>query len=485
MAVTRLAARRLRPRTGWPVAVAVAVAACADAPEVVVPVIDLPVGDPDATAAGLDAITLRVAHAGSDADLTSQTFARGAPLSLANVPFGDDLVIHMSGTIGASNVAYGRTCTVAVTPGGTPPSPHLFFSRSVRFATLDATPVARLGGLGVDYLGTAILIGGDDANGAPVTAVERFDPATGRLGSLGQVSARDRAVEALVGTAAQRVVVLGGAIGAAGATFVEVIDDRGIDRREIPQIARIDLTATTLTDGRALVAGGAAPDTNLPSAELDVVSDDGAAVDVRKLDATLRRARAGHTATRLGDQVGAPVLIAGGVDAAGAPVADAELFRPLSDDTLASFGPVMAIPRHRHAAAVMPDGSVLIIGGLDASGAPVRTLELFSVAGGFVPVGELPAGAGVVDFAATTLPDGRILLTGGRATPTDPPLGTAYIARLDPRDGQIDLVTTDQMQVARAGHQATSLCDGTVLITGGALGPSPAERYNPPPLGRR
>ena len=470
---------------GRPLVLAAALAGCADEPTAVVPVIDVPVGDPDATASGLDSITLSVAHAGSDRDLMAQTFARGEPLTLSGVPFGDDLVIHMTGTIGASDVAYGRTCVVSVKPGGTPPAPHLFFSRSVRFATLAAAPVPRLDGLGVGYLGTGILVGGDDAGGASVTTVERFDPSTGKLSSPGQVSPRDRAVQALVGTDPPRVVVLGGAIGAAGATFVEVIDDRGIDRLDVSELARVDLTATTLTDGRAIAIGGSAPDTGMPSAELDVVSDDGAEVDVRKLDATLAHARAGHTATRLGDGVGAQVLIAGGVDASGAPVAAAELFRPLTDDTLKGFAPAMAIPRSRHAAALMPDGSVLIIGGLDDAGAPVRTLELFSLAGGFVAVGELPDGAGVVDFTATTLPDGRILLTGGRASPADPPLDTAYIARLDPRDGQIDLVTTDQLQVARAGHQAVSLCDGTVLITGGTVDPSPAERYNPPPLGRR
>jgi hypothetical protein len=62
----------------------------------------------------------------------------------------------------------------------------------------------------------------------------------------------------------------------------------------------------------------------------------------------------------------------------------------------------------------MPDGSVLVIGGLDGAGQPVRTLERFTLDAGFVAVGELPVGAGVIDGTATPLPDGRILLAGGR-----------------------------------------------------------------------
>ena len=473
-----------RARNGWFV-IASGLAACGDAPAIVDPVIDVPVDDVEATATPLDEITLTVAHAGSERDLVAQTFARGERIELAGVPFGDDLVMHMSGFIGASIIAYGRTCAFAVTPAGTPPTPHLFFSRSVRFAGLDAAPVPRVGGFGIPYFGTGLLVGGDDASGAPVSVVERYDPLTAKLTVLGSVTARDGAVQAMVGTDPPRVVVLGGAISGVGATFVEVIDERGIDLFDGPELARTDSTATALTDGRVVVVGGTVPGSLQPSGEIDMIAEDGASLDISKLDGPLTTPRAGHTATRLGDDVGAPVLIVGGLDAAGAPIALAELFKPLSGAILATFTATMSVPRHGHAAALMPDGSVLIIGGLDAAGMPVRRLELFSVDGGFIDAGDLPAEAGVIEIAATTLPDGRILLTGGRTAPDQPPVSSAYIARLDPHDGQVDVVATDHMHTARAAHQAVALCDGTVLISGGAEGSVPAERYNPPALGRR
>lgn len=452
---------------------------------VVVPVIDTPVDDADATATPLDGVTLTVARAGSDRELVSQTFVRGEPIEVPGVPFGDDLVLHMSGFVGASNVAYGRTCAVAVSRDGAPPAPHLFFSRTVKFASLGIAPVPRLGGLGIGYLGAGLLVGGRDGSGEPVPVVERFDPVTGQLTVLGSVTQRLGAVQALVGISPPRVVVVGGAAGSAGSRFVEVVDDRGVDRLEFTEMARTDLTATALTDGRVMVIGGRAPG-QPPSGDIDEIAVVNSAIEVRKLAASLARPRSGHSATRLGDDVGAPVLIAGGIDAAGAAVDTAELFKPLSEELAPAVVPrIMTAPRHRHAAALMPDGSVLIIGGLDAVGLPVTTLELFSVDAGFTAVGALPASAGVIDFEATTLPDGRILLTGGRAAGDAPPVSNAYIARLDPLNGRVDVVATDRLAIARAGHQALVLCDGSVLISGGTAGQFPAERYNPPPAGRR
>lgn len=472
-------------RSAHLLAVGLVVAACGEEATVVTPVIDTPTDDVDATAAPLDRISMTVAHAHNALDLTGHLFASGEPLELPGVAFGDDLVIHMTGLVGASNIAYGRTCTIAVSPGADPPQPHLFFSRSVKFASLDIAPVPRIGGLGIPYLGTALLVGGSGGDGL-VSSVERFDPLTGQLTTMGSVMPRDRAVHALIGTSPPRAVVIGGTSGTEGAKFIEVLDARHIDQYEFSEMARIDLTATSLTDGRVIVMGGNAPGAR-PSGEIDEIALIDGSPQVRKLAAVLAHPRGGHSATRLGEDVGAPVLIAGGVDPNGVPIGTAELFKPLSEELAnpATFAPTMIVPRRGHTASLMPDGSVLIIGGVDGLGQPVRKLELFSVDAGFVDVGDLPAGAGGIDFAATTLPDGRILITGGRLTPGSQPLNSAYIARLDPLDGSVDVVATDHLAIARARHQALALCDGTILITGGTPGQFPAERYNPPSDGRR
>jgi len=55
-------------------------AACATDAVVVTPIIDVPADDLDATAAPLDEIALTVAHARSDHDLVTETFAHGEAL---------------------------------------------------------------------------------------------------------------------------------------------------------------------------------------------------------------------------------------------------------------------------------------------------------------------------------------------------------------------------------------------------------------------
>lgn len=464
-------------------ALVLAIAACSDGGMTIRPVIDVPTADADATASMLDTIALSVAHAHNDGDLVKQTFERGQTFELPGVPFGDDLVIHMSGLVDQSSVAYGRTCTIEVAPGSPPPAPHLFFSRTVKFASLDIRPTPRIGGFGVSYLGSALLIGGSDGT-QPVSLVERFDPLAGHLSMIGQVVARDHAAQALFGTSPPSALVIGGSSNGVGVGVIEVIGDHGVDRIDT-DVARDDLSATALTDGRVMVIGGKPPGGGDPVGDIDEVALNDQAPGLRKLAAVLATPRSKHTATQLGDDIGAPVLIIGGLDKTNMPVATSELFKPLSEELAATFMPPMVVPRYGHTATLVPDGSVLIIGGLDRLGQPVRTLERFSVDAGFMAAGELPMGAGLVEFAATTLSDGRILLTGGREALGSPALDRAYVIRLNPLNGAVDIVATDHMAIARAGHQALLLCDGTVLVSGGTAAVFTAERYNPPPTGRR
>ncbi len=471
-----------------------ALAACGPDDVIVAPVVDGPAPGSDAAAfPDLDEVVITLAREGSASDLLSASFSRGETIELRGAPEGDALVVHLTGRLNGGDVAYGRTCAFALDSEEPPPTPHLWFARTVKWGDLDASPAAaRRGGRAIAYRdGSALFLGGDDASNLPVTALERFDPATGTLTTVEDVFSRRNATLAAIGDG--RVIVLGGVDSLSGmaSSRLEVIEIDGggtarVDPSDHAGLARADATAVTLSDGRVVVFGGG-PVGGAPLAEPVEIAGDGATVAVRELRATMAVPRRGATATRLSDDLGAPVLIAGGLDGAGAPVAQAELWRPLREDFADpfTFAPAMRVPRARHTAVRMPDGSVLVVGGVDTTGLPVRAMELFTVDGGFADAGLLPPGAGVVDASVTTLPDGRVLISGGRETIGGDPVAGAYIINLDPLDGSVDAVTTDRLTMARAGHAAARMCDGTVVLLGGTPLASPVERYEPPPLGRR
>jgi hypothetical protein len=498
-------------------------AACGTDPLAFYPVVDLPAND-SASAFPVDKLIVSVAHEGSD-DLFSKTFQHGQTVDLPAIDFGADLVLHMKGRRASSDVAYGRTCSFEIGPGKAVPSPHLYFSRLAKFGQLSYMPELRRDGAAIAYHDDSILLmGGLDPNDetTPILGLERFDPRTGLFQPVDSPSLRTRrgAVAAQLGTGTDmQIALVGGADPTtnAGAEFFELVDvEAAPDSRVqvVPDMSmsRVDLTATSLNDGRVIVIGGVAPGLTTPSNAVDEISLDlNSQPVVHQLQATLAIARSGHTATHLGSDVGAPVLIAGGIDASGMPVATAELFKPLFKD-FSTDAPMMKIPRSHHQTVRMPDGSALVIGGIDAAGTPVSALELFSLDVGFQLIGpacsagdtcpsgagcptsgptkgicavELPADAGLVDFTATTLADGGVLLAGGSRTLGGDPLPSAFLATLDPLSGLVDILKTDYLAVPRSRHQATLMCDGTVLLSGGTTSPVVVERYNPSEAGRR
>lgn len=173
--------------------------------------------------------------------------------------------------------------------------------------------------------------------------------------------------------------------------------------------------------------------------------------------ATLRTARAAHTATALAS---GQVLVVGGMAEGGGSVSSAELFDP-DHNTLQEAGS-LAERRAGHTATLLGDGRVLIAGGYN--GEYLSSVEVFEPsAKRFRPAGSLrEARSGQT---ATLLPDGRILFVGGVGR------GWTFLrsAELyDPETGRSQPVGS--MHVPRESHSATLLADGRVLIIGGHSG---------------
>ena len=104
---------------------AIGLAACADNDYVVEPYIDFPTNE-GASPYPIDQLSISFAHEGSEIDLVSATFARGSTISLSDIPFGDDLVMHMTGRYKGSDVAYGRSCRFELRADARIPVPHLY-----------------------------------------------------------------------------------------------------------------------------------------------------------------------------------------------------------------------------------------------------------------------------------------------------------------------------------------------------------------------
>lgn len=466
---------------------------CGDSTRVLAPVIDLPATRPALPFPDVTELTLEVARAGDPQSLTTKTFRRGDTIELADVPIGENLVIHVTGLVNGQEIAYGRSCPFTVAEQGDLPTPHIFFSSNRSWSPLPGVPVPlRRDGIAVaNHLGQAVFLSGTDAAGALLPTVDQFVATDGSFAELTSIAARTAPQVAELGD--HRFLISGGVDPATNqaAAFFELLE---VDASPESRVARVDAplavrdgAAVALASGRVAIIGGAALGDSMPVGRVVIVAPDGSTIRSFQSRANLVKPRMGHTATRLGDDPGSFVLVAGGLDGT-APVATAELFKPLREEfvPVAGANPMMIVPRHHHRAVRMPDGSVLIIGGFDAAGVPVRTMELFSLDAGFVAVPtRLPDGAGVVDFSLTRLPDNRLLLVGGRAAVGGPATTSAFVIGLDVFDGTVEVISGGQIQFARAGHQAVQLCDGTVMLVGGTDVVAPAERYNPSSTSRR
>ncbi len=126
----------------------------------------------------------------------------------------------------------------------------------------------------------------------------------------------------------------------------------------------------------------------------------------------------------------------------------------------------LEVSRAAHTATRLIDGRVLITGGCSRPGcegnADAVTAELYDpVVGGFVegPSMSVPRAG----HTATSLADGRVLIVGGYPGEGRGPLASAEL--FDPVSNEF--LPTGDMAQGRGSHTATALDDGRVLIVGG------------------
>jgi RHS repeat-associated protein len=143
------------------------------------------------------------------------------------------------------------------------------------------------------------------------------------------------------------------------------------------------------------------------------------------------------------------------------------------------FPASLTTARCDQAAIVLPDGTVLVFGGTDAKGEPVASAEIVDPSAGIVRDVKIPGLIARSGETATLMTDGTVLLAGGRDAAGEP------IAQAQIWDPRSNLVRTwePQLLYPRYGGNAYLLADGMVYISGGSSGSStellPPEEYDP------
>jgi large repetitive protein len=243
-------------------------------------------------------------------------------------------------------------------------------------------------------------------------------------------------------------------------------------------VARTSHTATLLPDGTVLVAGGSRG--TAVGGTGDLASAEVYDPDVGTWTPTGRMttARTYHTATLLPNGT---VLVAGGmggtVGHAVGIQASAEVYDPVNGTWTATGR--MTNSRDYHTATLLPNGTVLLVGGEGGLYAPGTTsAEIYDAgSGSWTATGSMTTARYL--HTATLLSNGTVLVAGGFNQIGGKPAYFASAEIFDPADGT--WMSTGNMSTARCCHIATLLPDGTVLVAGGG-GPeelSSAEIYDP------
>ncbi|NTV72635.1 MAG: hypothetical protein HGA66_00300, partial [Holophaga sp.] len=233
-----------------------------------------------------------------------------------------------------------------------------------------------------------------------------------------------------------------------------------LQRRTDLQFSRAGHTASLLADGSVLVVGGVE-----------------SSMAERFLPATQTFQSAGNTGEKRWSHTASPlpgggwIFLGGlGVDAAQTRLVTLASAMLHEDGAFTTLDARMLSPRYDHGAAPLADGSILVTGGLPLPGSDVSALPAAEV---FDPVQKRFTATGAMALpraghTATTLKDGRVLIVGGRDSTCLFTCGqrTWRSAELyDPATGTFSPAGAPSQ--ARFNHTATLLPDGRVLIAGG------------------
>ena len=217
-------------------------------------------------------------------------------------------------------------------------------------------------------------------------------------------------------------------------------------------------TATLLKDGRVLVAGGnSASGSACTTSAADIYDP---TTNSWTAAAPMLSPRTHHSATLLSD---GRVLVAGGYNYCGS-VSNwdtAEIYNPQTNGWT-SLGSVLGATRYDHTATRLNDGRVLIAGGYGTSSAPLASAVVYNPGtNSFTPVSNMTSAR--ANHTATLATNGKVILMGGWPGVESSP--SVAVDIFDPATNSFS--AGSPMPNARAGHSAALLPSGNIVVACG------------------
>jgi|SRR5215469_15944847 len=313
--------------------------------------------------------------------------------------------------------------------------------------------------------GSLLVAGGTGDNNSALATSELYNSASGTWSSTGDMNvARVNARAVLLSNGT--VLVMGGCIvndclgsTTRGAEIYTPNTGKWIVTGSMMK-ARAEFVAVLLPTGKVLVAGGCTSYnvngcvTVTTAAELY-----NPATGTWSSTGALRAARMAMTATVL---TTGKALIAGGQTAASDALGSSELYNPATG-TFSLDGRLIT-PRSGHTATLLKSGLVLMAGGENINGISTLKAEVYNPATGtYTATGNMPSNR--QEHIAVLLSTGFVLVTGGNKVNSTTTIPLASCATYNPATGA--WAAASSMKVARADHTATLLTNGHVLAAGG------------------
>jgi Kelch motif/Galactose oxidase, central domain len=263
--------------------------------------------------------------------------------------------------------------------------------------------------------GRALVTGGYNASSVAQKTVEFFNPVNNQFTegpSLLQARAEHTATFIHQGPLEGDVLIAGGCDeGGSALRNAEIYDPRTNTFSWVPDMgmAHMRHTATELADGRILIVGGTlSRDSYIGVGEAEIFDP---ATMQWSYAGNLKEGRQGHTATLL---TTGQVLIAGGWNPFDNPIKTAEIYTPGSRAFTYTLGP-MSIGRREHVALPLLEGNVLVAGGYNGT----MTGEIFNtgsqtfqpLAGTMAEERYEPTATFLLNTESSA--DGKVLFAGG------------------------------------------------------------------------